>query len=353
MLDSSVPTAPRTEAHPSCPLCSKVGTILHASLRDRAHGVQGEWSVRSCPACRIGWLDPQPINEDIGLCYPSIYYTHAAKHEVRQPPFGAPGLKGKARDAILAGRYGYEVPGTRAAARALGRLIGAFPPVRRRVAYTRDESLPLWRNGGSLLDIGCGSGGYISLARSLGWRTYGIDPDPVAADIARNSGAVVEVGTLDTAVLPNAPFDAVTSMHSIEHARDPRRFLRQMTALLRPGGFFYLQTPNFGSLLHRRYGADWYALEISRHLCMLTVPVMRRLLSEVGPWRSLQVRSNPRRAVREQEQTLAMRREGSFEASTPFSFRDRLGMLMWSSLERLGNRTAEWGEEIEVIGVKG
>ena len=353
MLDSSVSTILRTESHPCCPLCSRVGAILHASVRDRAHGVQGEWSVRFCSACQIGWLDPQPINEDLGLCYPGVYYTHIAKHGERRSAFGTPGLKGRARDAVLAGRYGYEVPGAGAGTRALGRLIGRIPQVRRRVAYTRDESLPLWRDGGNLLDIGCGSGGYLSLAGRLGWRTYGIDPDPIAADIARSSGAVVEIGTLDTVVLPNAPFDAVTSMHSIEHARDPRRYLRQMVSLLRPGGFLYLQTPNLGSLLHRRYGADWYALEISRHLCMLTIPAMRRLLGELGPWRSLQIRSNPRRAVREQEQTLAMRREGSFEASTPFSIRDRIGMRAWSALERLGNRAADWGEEVEVIGVKG
>ena len=225
-------------------------------------------------------------------------------------------------------------------------------PIRQRVVYSKDHSLAVWRSGGRLFDIGCGSGDYLNLARNLGWRTYGLDPDPVAAEVARQSGATVTVGTLDIATIPDAPFDAVTSMHSIEHARDPRQFLRQALTLLRPGGFFYLQTPNFGSVMHRRYGADWYALEVPRHLCLLTVPAMWCLLKEMGPWASLTVRSNPRRAIREQEQTIAMRREGSFEATTLFSRRDRLGMGVWSLIETIGNRAMGWGEEVEVIGIK-
>ena len=348
-----MPPAPRTAPHPACPLCGKTGRTVHAGVSDRAHDVPGAWSVRACADCRIGWLDPQPIDADIHLCYPDEYYTHLPEPHALRSAFGTHGVRGRLRDAILASRYQYEVTGVSGPARLLGHLLGRIEPIRRRVAYSRDHSLPIWRAGGKLLDIGCGSGSYLNLARSLGWQTYGLDPDPAAAAVARGSGAIVADGTLDTAALPDAPFDAVTSMHSIEHARDPRRFLRQALALLRPGGFFYLQTPNFDSLMHRRYGADWYALELSRHLCMLGVPAMRRLLEEVSPWTSLIVRSNPRRAVREQEQTIAMRREGSFEATTPFSRRDRLGMQGWSLVEAIGNPIMRWGEEIEVIGIKG
>ena len=352
-MPDAVSSQIRTEPHPDCPLCASPGNIHHASVQDRAHGVAGQWSIRACPKCTIGWLDPQPVNADIGLCYPSVYYTHTAAQPTTRPLIGNPGLKGKARDAILAGRYGYEISGVGPLARQTGRLLGHIEPIRQRVAFSKDHSLPVWREGGKLLDIGCGAGSYLNLAHSLGWQTHGLDPDPLAAEVARRTGATVEVGTLDTAMLPAAPFDAVTSMHSIEHARDPRKFLRQALALLRPGGFFYLQTPNFGSLMHRRYQQDWYALEVSRHLCLLTVPVMRRLLKEATSWESLIVRSNPRRAMREQEQTIAMRREGTFEATTSFSSRDRLEMHAWSLLEAIGNRVMVWGEEIEVIGIKG
>jgi 2-polyprenyl-3-methyl-5-hydroxy-6-metoxy-1,4-benzoquinol methylase len=344
-------TRPRTQPQASCPICHQAGTLAHAHVADRAHNVPGDWSIRACPVCHIGWLDPQPIDEDIGLCYPGIYYTHQTPRAVRSP-IGTGGAQGWVRDRVLAGRYGYGVPGAGSVGRTAGRLLGHIPLVRDRITYTRDHSLPIWRDGGRLLDIGCGAGNYLRTAASLGWRVYGMDPDPMALDVAASSGAEVRLGTLDTVTWPDAPFDAVTTMHSIEHARDPGLFLRQALALLRPGGFFYLQTPNFRSLMHRRYGADWYALEISRHLCLLSVPAIRRLLEETCPWTSLTVRSNPRRAIREQEQTLAMRRTGSFEAMPEFSRRDRLGMAAWAWLEAAGNKPFDWGEEIEVIGIR-
>ncbi len=304
----------------------------------------------------MGWLDEQPVDADIGLCYPAVYYTHHTDGEsnaAEEPGLiGLPGLQGRLRDMILAGRYGYDVPGIAPMQRYLGRLLGMIGPIRYRVAYRADHALPVWRRGGRLLDIGCGAGDYLGFARRLGWQTYGLDPDPAAVEVARRRGATVVQGTLDTVRLPDAPFDAVASMHSIEHARNPRDFLRNALALLRPGGFFYLQTPNFHSLMHRRFGADWYALEVSRHLCLLSVPALRRLLTELGSWSTLIVRSNPRRAVREQEQTVAMRRSGSFEAQIAYSLRDRLGMRSWALLETLGNGTFHWGEEVEVIGFK-
>ncbi len=350
---SADPAPVRTEAHPACPLCGTTGRVVHGSVRDRAHNVPGTWSIRACQQCQIGWLDPQPIDEDIGLCYPGIYYTHEAGALPGSPKLQAQGWKARLRKAMLAGRYGYPIEGTGAAARQLGRMLARIAPLRRRLNYSADNSLPIWSPGGRLLDIGCGAGRYLTLAKSLGWQTFGMDPDPVAAASAARSGATVVVGTLDTVSLPQAPFDAVTSMHSIEHSRDPRRFLQQAVALLRPGGYFYLQTPNFGSLMHRRYASDWYALEISRHLCLLTVPAMRRLLEETGPWASLSVRSIARRAVRELEQTLPMRRTGSFENAVPWSIRNRAGINAWAMLARAGNHAFAWGEEIEVIGIKG
>jgi 2-polyprenyl-3-methyl-5-hydroxy-6-metoxy-1,4-benzoquinol methylase len=339
----------RTVQRGGCPVCGKLGEIHHATVRDRSHFIAGEWKIRSCEACQVGWLDPQPIDEDLGLCYPTRYYTHSRGDPAPIIRRGE-GWAGTVRDMILAGKFGYEVP---VQAPWLGRVLGSIGPIRQRLDYSADHSLPIWRSGGKLLDIGCGAGRYLARAAQLGWTTYGLEPDPAAAEVARqNSPSVVEVGLLETAKLPDGPFDAVTSMHSIEHARAPRAFLAAALRQLRPGGFFYLQTPNFGSLMHRRYGPDWYALEVPRHLCLLSVPALRSLLTELSGWQRLDVRTIARRARREQEQTIAMRRTGSFENSVRFSATDKLGIAGWAALERLGRWAFNWGEELEVIGIR-
>jgi hypothetical protein len=47
-----------------------------------------------------------------------------------------------------------------------------------------------------------------------------------------------------------------------------------------------------------------------------------------------------------------MRRTGSFELTTSLSWSDRLSLEMWAAIENVGNPVFDWGEEIEVIGIK-
>ncbi len=136
------------------------------------------------------------------------------------------------------------------------------------------------------------------------------------------------------------------------HTVDPRAFLRAAVRLLCPGGSLYVQTPNFDSLIHRRAGGNWFALEPPRHMCILSVPAMHRLCSEIGPWTSLTVRSLPRRARKEQEHVMALQRAGNFHAPIERSFRDEWQIGLWSLIEHAGNRLFRWGEEIEVIAIK-
>ena len=347
--------APKTVDRPNCPVCGRRGVRRHGPLTDRAHEIPGVYFISNCISCRIGWLDPRPIDQDIGLAYPGEYYTHdenattleIAVHEGSD-------LKSSLRRLILNERYGYNFPAPGFPGHhQVGRWLGGVAPIRYRVAYRRDEAIPRWKSPGRLLDIGCGAGDFLRYACSLGWTPLGLEPDPIAADVARRrAGAEVIVGTLDTAKLPPASFDAVVSMHSIEHAVDPRAFLREAVRLLCPGGSLYLQTPNFDSLIHHRVGGDWFALEPPRHMCILSVPAMSRLCSETGPWTTLTVRSMPRRARKEQEHALALQRAGNFHAPIERSFLDELQIGLWSMIEHVGNRPFRWGEEIEVVAIK-
>jgi SAM-dependent methyltransferase len=350
----SMPATVRTTPRPRCPLCEREGKQLHGPIRDRAHGIAGEWFIFSCSNCRIGWLDPRPVDEDLGRCYPGEYYTHHG--EAKDLPRGEdqPGLRHYLRRLILASRYGYPPPRPELPlAQYLGRWLGALPPLRYRVAYRKDEAIPLWRPPGRLLDIGCGGGAFLQFARALGWEPYGLDPDPVAVEAARRcAGAQVWLGTLDDTELPEAHFDAVVSMHSIEHAADPRQFLDRALRPLRPGGFFYLQTPNLESLVHRLAGADWYALEPPRHLCLLTPTALRRLCEEAASWSFLRVGTIPRRARREQEHLLALRRTGNFHGEVQATAWDRIRIATWSAAEHFGNSWLHWGEEVEVRGIR-
>ncbi|MBR4249601.1 MAG: class I SAM-dependent methyltransferase, partial [Verrucomicrobia bacterium] len=71
------PVSIQTEARPFCPLCGERGEMFYSRLKDQLFGAPGEWDLCKCPAgnCGLLWLNPAPVQEDIGKAYQS-YYTH-------------------------------------------------------------------------------------------------------------------------------------------------------------------------------------------------------------------------------------------------------------------------------------
>jgi len=135
----------------------------------------------------------------------------------------------------------------------------------------------------TLLDVGCGSGAFLHLARSAGWSVQGIDFDGVAVAAARSLGLDVRQGGLELlqAVEPES-FAWITLSHVLEHVHDPVTWLQALHRLVRPGGTLWLQTPNIGSLGHARYGAHWRGLEPPRHLALWTLASLRQALRQAG-----------------------------------------------------------------------
>ena len=61
----------------NCILCGSPGESLYEGLDDVLFGAPGTWSFKRCAnsRCQLIWLDPQPLEEDIGKAY-ATYYTH-------------------------------------------------------------------------------------------------------------------------------------------------------------------------------------------------------------------------------------------------------------------------------------
>lgn len=97
---------------------------------------------------------------------------------------------------------------------------------------------------GRLLDVGCGTGAFLDLARRHGWDVMGTEFSAYACRAARAEGLAVHEGEVWDAKLPAQSFDVVTSWHVIEHVSDPRRVLEECCRLLRPGGWLFVATPN-------------------------------------------------------------------------------------------------------------
>lgn len=101
---------------------------------------------------------------------------------------------------------------------------------------------------GRLLDLGCGTGGFLAAARDAGFDTTGIEPNKNAIRIARDRYGLRSVfAALPAEFLkahPREKFDTVTFFEVLEHQDDPQAFIDTAKSFLKDDGFIALSVPN-------------------------------------------------------------------------------------------------------------
>ena len=100
-----------------------------------------------------------------------------------------------------------------------------------------------------LLDLGCGTGFIINIARSHVEEIHGVDAAPAMLEkVVRSGPARIELHLHDTGTFPvdAGAFDIVTAYSFLHHLYDIRPTLRTAARALRAGGQFYADLePNF------------------------------------------------------------------------------------------------------------
>ncbi len=113
----------------------------------------------------------------------------------------------------------------------------------------------------SLLDIGCGSGTFLTAARDLGYEVHGLDLNQYAVQKAKELHNLENVfcGTLSVflAQNPGKRFDVVTLFEVLEHIDDPVGLMDQIRSILKPQGFIALSVPNAERFMIRRELSDF------------------------------------------------------------------------------------------------
>jgi 2-polyprenyl-3-methyl-5-hydroxy-6-metoxy-1,4-benzoquinol methylase len=117
-------------------------------------------------------------------------------------------------------------------------------------------------NKGSILDIGAGTGDFLSVAKKDGWQTIGVEPSTRAKSIAINKGvSFVEL----TTELENNSFDVISMWHVLEHVPDLDKQIKELKRLLKPTGTLIIAVPNFKSFDAKYYGKFWAAFDVPIH----------------------------------------------------------------------------------------
>ena len=91
----------------------------------------------------------------------------------------------------------------------------------------------------AVLDIVAYASEIIVALHRLGFRNLsGVDLDPAIARMPYNGAIKYEVANFLQTRFADASFDAITSISVIEHGFDSGRLFKEMSRLLRPGGYF-------------------------------------------------------------------------------------------------------------------
>jgi len=264
----------------SCPICGSARrSNLYTGLQDKAFRcAPGRWDLYQCQRCESTYLDPRPTVSSIGLAY-SNYFTHAKILNTDDLNLSwAHNIRRRLANGYRNYRFGTNL---RPASR-LGIVAAMLLPKQRRLIDFEGRYLPAPKLGMRLLDVGCGNAVFLSLARSLGWDVVGVEPDPKAVEAARSRGIDVRHGGVDILDPEKESFDGITLSHVIEHVHDPVAVLQSCYALLKPGGWIWLETPNIKAQGHEKYGSNWRGLEPPRHLVLFTRASLKLAMEQVG-----------------------------------------------------------------------
>jgi 2-polyprenyl-3-methyl-5-hydroxy-6-metoxy-1,4-benzoquinol methylase len=220
-----------------------------------------------------------PLEEDIGKAY-LTYYTHSDRTQ------SSKSLPARVyryiKNSYLASKFGYTNAVDRFSIlnRVLGSVMYLHPPRRADLDFSVMH-VPFKQNG-RLLEIGCGSGGMLSVMQSLGWQVEGVEVDPLGVEVARSKGLNVHLGDVFSKKYAGNSFDAITLSHVIEHVHDPIGLIEECKRILKPGGMISMVTPNSKSFGHSVYKNSWLHLDPPRHLHIFNPNVLESLLTISG-----------------------------------------------------------------------
>jgi len=207
---------------------------------------EGEYKVIRCKGCGLVFTDPAPDKRAIQEHYTKEYY-----------------------DPWLSNQENF----------------------RRRIWSDRLSKLSRFKQGGSLLDVGCGCSLFIEMAKGKGWDVAGTEVSDYAVKYAKEKfGLDVVKSELKDAGFAPGSFDVVTFWHVLEHTTDPLENLKCAYKLLKPGGILIAAVPNLNDLI---YNAAYACVKFKKprifsydfreiHLYHFTTVTLRRMLCKAG-----------------------------------------------------------------------
>lgn len=207
-------------------------------------------------------LDPIPPEGELAVFYESRYYDLARK-----------GNRGPDLKRLMEG-------GAAASKEVEWLRQGLYSDI----VYTLGKA----GSGRDLLEVGCGTGDFITFAREQGFRAVGLEPSREAAEHAASQGLKVSNLTLGNFVTkhPDDRFDVIVMLNVLEHVPDAVRTLQECKKILQPDGMLCIRVPNDFSEIQEaaknKLGIGPWWIAVPDHINYFNFPSLSRLLGRLG-----------------------------------------------------------------------
>jgi len=132
----------------------------------------------------------------------------------------------------------------------------------------------------SVLDFGCGNGGFLLRIRDVARSVRGVEPEKSLKAYFKKAGLEV-YSNLDEI---SECFDVITLFHVLEHIPDPRTALPKLAEKLNPGGQLIVEVPNADDALLKIYNCVPFSKFTywSCHLFLFTESTLLMLAKQAG-----------------------------------------------------------------------
>lgn len=228
----------------SCPICDGQNFSDYLKCEDYTVSKK-EFSIIKCNNCRFKYTNPIPSENEIGSFYESDdYISHSNTNK---------SLVDKIYQAVR--RY----------------------TIKKKYKLVKREC-----NADSILDVGSGTGEFLSYCNHKGLTSKGIEPSDSARKLSIDNYKLDISEESELQNIKDKSVDAITMWHVLEHVYHLNKRIETLKRILKDSGAIFIAVPNCSSYDAKKYGKYWAAYDLPRHLYHFTPKDINSLMDKHG-----------------------------------------------------------------------
>src|SRR5437868_4716074 len=184
----------------TCPICNGADFIVHLTCVDYTAS-QEHFSLKKCTKCEFVFTDPRPDDSSLAKYY-------------------------------LSDKYISHTGGTKSL------IDKVYLRVRKITLSWKRNLVKKYSTENKILDVGCGTGEFLSEMKTEGWDIAGVEPSASARESAEKKTDIKIFKSLDNVSENN--FSAITLWHVLEHLHDPNQALQRLYKLIKENGTIFI-----------------------------------------------------------------------------------------------------------------